>query len=449
MRFKEILITVALTISQIGIMLFFKLDTATAFQIISLFFALNWIAVYTIGKLHLQKSVGLEVQPQRLNAEKSLEAGKTLQIAQETLPFLRQGLNPTTATKTAEIIKKISDVAAVAVTDQEKVLAFIGAGCDNHRPGDDILTEATKRALATGKMQIIRNQRQLDCPRKDCRCPLEGAVIVPLKCRSEVVGTLKLYEAVGGDPPEYIIKLADGIGQLLNLQIELAELDRQTQLATIAELDALRAQINPHFLFNTLNTIIMYSRVEPAKAREMLIKLSNFFRLALKKPGHLHTFADELKFVKNYLYLEQHRFKDRLTVEYRVNPETLELPFPVLTLQPLVENAIRHGLSPKVGSGHLIITATVDGDIFKVEVSDNGVGMDELTRIQALVSGKGSGFGVGLSNVYERLKRLYDQDLVFAIISEPEQGTTVSIAFPWRKAQFIGEIQHDFTRLDS
>ncbi len=121
----------------------------------------------------------------------------------------------------------------------------------------------------------------------------------------------------------------------------------------------------------------------------------------------------------------------------------------MLTLQPLVENAIRHGLSPKVGSGHLVITARVDDDILKVAVSDNGVGMDELTRMQALVTGQGSGFGVGLSNVYERLKRLYDQDLAFEIISEPEQGTTVSIAVPWQKAQFIGEIQHDFTRFNS
>lgn len=409
----------------------------------------NTLLIVVANRLYPHTRLGKTESTQSKFHERSSEANKTLQIATETLPYMRLGLNGETAQKTAEIIKKISNVAAVAITNREHVLAFIGAGCDMHRPGDDILTTATKTCIATGTTQIIHNQRQLNCPRKDCDCPLEGAVIVPLKCRNQVIGTLKMYETESGGPPDYIIRLAEGLGQLLNMQVELAELDHQTQLTTRAELDALRAQINPHFLFNTLNTIIMYSRVEPAKAREMLIKLSDFFRLALKKPGHLHTFADELAFVQNYLYLEEHRFRDRLTIAYKVNPEVNDLPFPILTLQPLVENAIRHGLSPKIGLGHLIISANVHEEILEVEVSDDGVGMDEKAKAKALTLGHGSGFGVGLSNVYERLKRIYGQELNFCIDSAPNAGTRIKIAFPWKKAQFVGGIEYDPTGTDS
>ncbi|MBO8125994.1 MAG: histidine kinase [Firmicutes bacterium] len=442
-------IVIALTIAQFGVFIAFDLEVDTALKLGGALFLINLslLLILRVGPAEIRSWLSAR---KKKSERRESQANKTLQIAYETLPFMRQGLNQSTAQKTAEIIKKISDVAAVAITDREKVLAFIGAGCEQHKPGDEIMTEATKKCLATSTTQIITNQRDLNCPRKDCDCPLDGAVIVPLKCRKEVVGTLKLYEKEAGGPPEYIIKLAEGIGQLLNMQIELAELDRQAQLTTMAELDALRAQINPHFLFNTLNTIIMYSRVEPSKAREMLIKLSDFFRLALKKPGHLHTFKDELKFVQNYLYLEEHRFKDRLQVKYEISPEVADIPFPVLTLQPLVENAIRHGLSPKIGPGELTIEAALEGSILRVRVVDDGVGMDEMTRMKALLPGQGSGFGVGLSNVYERLKRIYGSELHFEIISAKGAGTTIEMALPWEKAlQFAREVDYDPTGTDS
>ncbi len=439
---RNLLILLALSIGQLSSLLLFGIELITAIKILAVLVGLNALAIYAVNKPRTRvKSDAVSLTRQAASGESSLETGKTLQIACATLPFLRQGLNRLTAQKIAEIIKQISDVAAVAITDREHVLSFIGAGCEMHRPGDKILTEATKKCISTGTTQIISSQRELNCPRADhCDCPLDGAVIVPLKCRSEVVGALKLYENKAGGPPEYTVRLAEGLGQLLNMQIELAELDRQTQLTTKAELDALRAQINPHFLFNTLNTIIMFSRVEPAKAREMLIKLSDFFRLALKKPGHFHTFADELAFVQSYLYLEEHRFKDRLKITYDISPEVKDLPFPELTLQPLVENAIRHGLSPKVGSGHLRISARVKENLLEVEVADDGVGMDEKTKAEALISGQGSGFGVGLSNVYERLKRLYGQELTFVIDSAPKAGTRIKISFPWNKARIGGMI---------
>lgn len=363
------------------------------------------------------------------------QVDRTLQIAYETLPYMRRGLNPETALKTAQIIQKISDVAAVAITDRERVLAFIGAGCENHPPGNEILTEATKEALATGQIKIVKNQRQLNCPRREtCNCPLAAAVIVPLISRGEVVGAVKLYETKDGELPPYIIKLATGIAQLLSMQIELADLDRQVQLACKAELDALRAQINPHFLFNTLNTIIMYSRTNPEKARRLLIHLAEFFRHTLKSSGHFHTFHEELKYIRTYLYLEKARFKDKLKVRYRVDPSTLQALVPVLTIQPIVENAVKHGIAQKTEKGTVEISATVQGGLLMVSIKDDGVGMPPHLLSQVLQPGFGSGNGVGLSNVWERLRRLYGEDFSFKIDSTEGKGTTVILIFPLQYA---------------
>jgi len=186
-------------------------------------------------------------------------------------------------------------VPAVAITNKEQVLSYLGVGCEMHQPGDKILTEATKEVIRTGRHKVVQTAKQLNCPVENCDCPLAAAVIVPFKNKNEVVGTLKLYQTEDGQLPPHVIRLAIGIGQLLSLQIELSELDRQTQLLTMAKLDALHAQINPHFFFNTLNTIIMYSRTNPDRARRLLIRLAEFFRQTLKRHGHFITLREELE----------------------------------------------------------------------------------------------------------------------------------------------------------
>ncbi len=176
----------------------------------------------------------------------------TVRIAHETLPYMRRGLNDATAAKICELVQKIAEVSAVAITDKERVLAYLGVGCDKHQPGDKILTEATREVITNGVYKVVRTQEQLNCSKFDnCDCPLAAAVIVPLKCREETVGTVKLYQTKDGQLAPHIIRLAIGVAQLLSMQMELAELDRQSQLVTKAELDALQAQINPHFFFNT------------------------------------------------------------------------------------------------------------------------------------------------------------------------------------------------------
>ncbi len=353
----------------------------------------------------------------------------TLRIANETLPYLRRGLNEDTAAKTVEIIKTIAEVAAVAITDREKVLAYIGAGSDHHKPGGPIMTDATKTVINTGDLMVVKNRYGLICPVDGC--PLESAVIAPLKCKGEVAGTVKLYQVKQGDVHPALVKLAEGVAQMLGLQMELAELDRQAQLVTKAELDALQAQINPHFLFNTLNTIIMFSRTNPETARRLLIRLASFFRYALKRHGHFNTLKEEIEYLNTYLILEKARFRDKLRIIRDINESLLDYQVPVLTIQPLVENAVKHGILPKQGQGTVWIRAFLEEEeeiIF--EIKDDGVGIPPQKMPNILRLGYGSGNGVGLSNVHERLKGLFGEEYGLRVESTPGEGTSVFIRIP-------------------
>lgn len=368
----------------------------------------------------------------------------TLQIANETLPYLRRGLNEETAYKTAEIILKLSDVSAVAITDRERVLAYIGECSDHHKAGGPIITHATKQAVETGELIIIKDKKGLQCPEKNCT--LQSAAIAPLICQGEVAGTVKLYQTSQGDLQPSVVKLALAVAQLLGLQMELAELDRQAQLVTKAELDALHAQINPHFLFNTLNTIITYTRTDPDTARKLLIRLASFFRQTLKRHGHFNTLREEIEYVNTYLILEKARFREKLRIQRNIDPALLDFKVPVLTLQPLVENAVKHGIQPKMSPGTVQISANlVDGEMIFI-IKDDGVGIDGERLPKILLPGFGSGNGVGLSNVNERLKSLYGEEYGLKIESQTDQGTKVYVRIPLNeegheKGGFASEIE--------
>lgn len=422
---RVLAIALGLTLLQFGVV-FMATDVTRHPWIISLvFFSLNAVGCYLLfDYTSSRKVVTYRVE------EGDEHFDSTLQIANETLPFLRQGLNEETAQKAAEIILKISDVAAVAITDRERVLAYVGAGCERHQPGMLILTEATKQVIQTGELKIVDNKEKLKCPVKDCNCPLEAAVIAPLKCRGQVEGCVKLYQTKEGQMPPHVVKLSVGIAQLLGVQMELAELDRQTQLVTKAELQALHAQINPHFLFNTLNTIIMFSRTNPETARRLLIRLATFFRQTLKRHGHFNTVKEELEYINTYLVLEKARFREKLRILRDIDAELMEHQIPVLTLQPLVENAVKHGVLPKVGPGAVHIIVKKEHGELRIMVKDDGVGIPQDRISQVLLPGVGSGNGVGLSNVHERLKSLFGEAYGLKITSEVGQGTTVHVRVP-------------------
>jgi len=339
---------------------------------------------------------------------------------------LRAGLTADAAERTVRSLRPLLAGDAVAITDRDRVLAFVGPGEDHHRRGGAPVTGSTERVLATGRTAVVRDRRVLGCP--ESGCPLQTAVIAALRIGDRVVGALKVYRLDEVPPSRASV---EGMASVLSLHLELAELDRERQLAADARLDALRAQINPHFLFNTLNTIGSKSRTDPDEARQLLLRLSDFFRYSTRQEGQFADFGQEYFFVRTYVALEQARYGDRLRVRYDVDPQVLAVQVPVLTIQPLVENAVKHGLASKIGGGTVVLRARVEPltRMTRVVVRDDGVGMDAATLRRARSPG-GSDGGVGLRNIEQRLATLFGERYALDVTSAPGEGTTVDLRVP-------------------
>ena len=210
------------------------------------------------------------------------------------------------------------------------------------------------------------------------------------------------------------------------LRIEL-KLEEQKRLLLEARLDALQRQINPHFLFNTLNSIASLVRLKPETAREMVVKLANILRALLKDHDTYVPLIEELSFTDDYLDIEVVRFgADKLRVEKEIDPRTLSVLVPSILLQPLIENSIKHGLEPRLNGGTVTLRSRLDGDRVLIEVADDGVGMGNKPA-SAL---RRSGAGIGMKNVQERLEVLYCNQARFTVVSNPGRGTLISIEIP-------------------
>ena len=354
------------------------------------------------------------------------ESRKALDIATKTLPFLRRGLNESSAQAVAGIIFAAGGYDAVAVTDSERVLAYVGAEQHHHcKPHYRGLTAATQSVLSDGQTFIAQSPEEIGCSCSGCL--LASAMVVPLKRGEKVVGTLKLYYT----RPEAISQgdmiFADGLAHLFSTQLELTEIDRQAKLAAKAEVKALQAQINPHFFFNTLNTITSLVRTKPELARELLLKLGAIFRYNLHQAGRSITLAEEMVQVRDYLAIEQARHGEKLRVVEAVAEEVCSCRLPALCVQPLVENAIRHGLQPKEEGGTILISAAEEDGLLCISVSDDGVGIDLMRRNPLLQPDSSS---IGLINVHERLRATYGAAFGLQLESNLGAGTTVRLRLP-------------------
>ena len=210
------------------------------------------------------------------------------------------------------------------------------------------------------------------------------------------------------------------------LRIEL-KLEEQKRLLLEARLDALQRQINPHFLFNTLNSIASLVRLKPELAREMTVKLANILRALLKDHDSFVPLSQELNFTDDYLDIEVVRFgAEKLKVEKEIDPRTLDVLVPSILLQPLIENSIKHGLEPRIHGGTVTLRSRLQGNRAIIEVADDGVGVGARPA-SALPR---TGAGIGIKNVRERLEVLYGNQARFTVVSNPGRGTLVSIEIP-------------------
>ena len=205
-------------------------------------------------------------------------------------------------------------------------------------------------------------------------------------------------------------------------------LEEQKRLLLEARLDALQRQINPHFLFNTLNSIASLVRFRPEQARELIVKLANILRKMLQEHDAFVPLRDELATTDDYLSIEVARFGvEKLTVAKEIDPITLEIPVPSMLLQPLVENSIKHGLEPRIAGGAVTLRSRLEQGRLIIEVEDDGVG---IAPGRSHSSGVLQGTGIGMKNVRERLEVLYGGSALFDVSSRPGRGTKVTIAFP-------------------
>ncbi|HYK74607.1 MAG TPA: LytS/YhcK type 5TM receptor domain-containing protein, partial [Pseudoneobacillus sp.] len=356
----------------------------------------------------------------------AFQAQKTLRIADQTLAYLRNGMNNESALAVCRILHNEIQTRAVAMTNLTEILAHVGSGDDHHRANSIIQTQVTRDVIRNGKL-IVANDETLHCQFENC--PLGAAVIAPLKHRGETIGTLKFYFNSEKEITNLAMELISGLSSLLSNQLELAEADKAYQLAREAEIKALQAQIRPHFLFNTLNTIVSLIRIDPAKARVLLVSLSHFLRQNLTATTvSMTTLEQELRHMKAYLAIEEARFVDKLKVVYDIDDDTLFEKIPPLTLQPIVENAIKHGIKEKVNDCLIKISVKKQGDVTVVKVEDNGLGM---SKERAGVIGKETisseeGSGLALYNINRRLTMMFGEEAAFQIKSELHKGTEIS-----------------------
>lgn len=360
------------------------------------------------------------------------QANTALNIALRTLPYLRGGLTQETSRETARIILQMTDLDAVAISDEANILANVGADNVYHQPGTPFIHASTRAVLETGQIAIPMTREEIGCAQADCR--LGSAIIVPLIKQDKTIGTLQLFRLQEHAITALDQELAGGLAHLFSNQLEISALQEQRKLVRDAEIRALQAQIKPHFLFNAINTIISTIRIDPEKAVGLLVRLADFFRSNINPTVDLVPLATELEHCRAYVDIESARFEERVRVDYDIDEEVLACAVPPLTLQPLVENALKHGILPREEGGRVQISAHRWGGEIHIAVCDDGMGMDlahpnRRSEDQCSAS-LFQGSGVALNNVNARLIAHFGAEHALRVESAPGQGTSMLFTVP-------------------
>ncbi|MFI0981104.1 sensor histidine kinase [Streptomyces sp. NPDC021093] len=362
--------------------------------------------------------------------EKNLDLGTpveratflTLHAASLAAPPLRAGLTEDTARKAARRLRSLLGTETLCLTDRSTVLAWDGPGAGHHK--EKVMLKVAEM-LDSGRSQSIH----IDCA--DPECPLRWAVVAPLTGEEGVLGALVAY---GSRESAVLVRAATEVARWVSVQLELAELDRSRTRIVEAEIRALRAQISPHFIFNSLAAIASFVRTDPERARELLLEFADFTRYSFRRHGDFTELADELRCIEQYLALAGARFGDRLKVTLQIAPEVLPVALPFLCLQPLVENAVKHGLEDSREDCRITLAAQDAGAEAIVTIEDDGVGMDPDRLRRILAGQEPTASGIGLSNVDERLRQVYGDDYGLVIETGVGAGMKITVRIPKYRA---------------
>ena len=362
---------------------------------------------------------------------------RTLRMASTTLDKMVSGLTPESCLSVCQVLLPETSAVALAMTDTEKVLAYVGQNSSLYPEGSPIKTCATKQVLESGSMKTftaITSDEYSDYAgdQKGDAKFIPAGIVVPLVVKDEVVGTIKFYYKRARDIDRTQLAIAWGFGQVLSMELSAHELDRQAELVARAEVKALQAQINPHFLFNTLNTIAALTRTEPLQARDLLREFAVFYRQTLENSESRIPISKELEQTHRYLKFEHARFgEDRIVETQHIESGCQQVLVPSFLIQPIVENAVRHGMRDE-GPLHIDIHVATEGSDVLIAVADDGLGMDDKVADLLLQKATGpnknsKGTGIALRNVAERIEKFYGIGSGIEVMSKPNEGTCVTL----------------------
>ena len=337
-------------------------------------------------------------------------------------PDLRDGLTPDAADKACKNLVELLKCVAVGMTDERGALLSWDGDANEHYVD---LQDAIVKAISGERKEFVEHD-ELECTDKS-NCKMRQAVIVPLIVESRTRGALII---VGGVGSKRLYRMSQEVARFVCTELELGELQESRQRLAQAEVKALRAQISPHFVYNALNAIGSLVRTDPEHARELLQEFAEFTRYSFRANGLFTTLAEELRNIDRYLTIQRARYNERLSVRLRISPEVLNVVVPFLVLQPLVENAVQHGLANKPGGGTVTIIAQDNGNEALISVEDDGVGMDADLLLDDLKDAHKSGAHVGIGNINHRMRTVFGEDYALMVETAPDAGMKVTMRVP-------------------
>lgn len=410
---------------SMALILLIQKDKALAQSIVKNFY-IPMVFMNSVGAAVLILLVEDIIQKSELIA--GSQAKLALEIANKTLPYFR---NTENLNEVCKIIANSLGARATVITDTKEIIA--GFSTDKSVINrSNIRSNNTREVLKTGEvMLVIKDDEDEIIEDFFYISPhIKSCIILPLKEKNDVSGTLKIFFDTAEKITEKNRYLMIGLSHLISTQMEISKVENLISLLKYSELKALQSQINPHFLFNVLNTMTSLIRTNPEKAREVTIDLSNYLRYNLDNNLKSVELIKELNQIDTYIKIEKSRFGEKLNIIYDVDESLYNFQIPSLIIQPLVENSIKHGILKKRDKGFVkIIVKKIDKDI-EVAIEDDGVGIE-----QAIIDNldKKIEENIGLKNVHQRLKLLYGEGLN---ITKLEQGTRI-------KFKILGGVKYD------
>ena len=332
---------------------------------------------------------------------------------------LRGGLAAADVDRAARHLRTLLGAPVVMLVQGETVVAADG---DTHGL-EGSAARIAARVSATGRRQVF--PRGGDAAIRDPEHALE-AVGAPIVVSGDIAGVLVAFAS---PVRATLVRAAGEVADWCAAQVALGDLDASRAALAEAELRSLRAQISPHFIYNALTAIASFITTDPPRARELVLEFADFTRYSFRRQGEFTTVAEELRSIHSYLELERARFGERLGVTLRIAPETLATVIPFLSVQPIVENAVRHGLEPGERGGQIRIEARDAATHTEIIVEDDGVGMDPET-LRALLNADADGAHVGIRNVDTRLRQLYGPSGGLVVETNTGAGTLVRMRIP-------------------